>query len=106
MKIELDSPGRIPGHEMMQAIRESFDVQDWVRISVNVAGNSFLLGDIGAPATMMHLLTDLENGGSISVEIPDDIKFDIDSTRERLDATLTAWDSGIEGLKQAIKRHG
>jgi len=103
MKIDLDAPGRIPGHEIMQTIRTSFPVQDWVRISINVADKNFLLGEIGAPARMMHMLTDLEDGGTISIEIPDDIDFDIDSTHKKLTATLTEWERGIKGLHEAVK---
>lgn len=104
MRIELNALKAIPGHEMMQAIRDVFSVQEWMRITVNVAGEGFLLGKIGDPSKMMHKLTDLQEGGLVSVEIPDEIEFDVDHVRTRLEATLTAWDKSIEGLKRALKK--
>lgn len=104
MRIELNAPKAIPGHEMMEAIRDAFSVQEWMKITVNVAGEGFLLGNIGDPSKMMHKLTDLKEGGIIAVEIPDEIQFDVDRVRTRLEATLTAWDESIEGLKRALKK--
>lgn len=104
MRIELDAPGRIPGDEMMNAVRASFNVRDWTRICINVDGEGFLLGDLGAPDQMMKRLTDLEDGGKVSVEIPDDIEFDLEATRARLTATLTAWDKGVEVFKRRVER--
>lgn len=88
MKIELKAQGRVAGDEMMVAIRKSFSVRDWTRISVNVAGEGFLLGEIGAPRRMMRMLIQLKDGGKVSLDIPEDIKFDVETTRERPEATF------------------
>ncbi len=105
MKIELHASGRVAGDQMMVAIRESFSVQDWRRILVNVVGETFLLGDIGAPGRMMHKLVDLKDGGPVTLVIPKHVVFDLEATRGRLTHALTSFDRRVAALGERIERH-
>jgi len=104
MKISIESEGRIAGDEFFSTIRKSFEVKDWMRISVNVAGEVFDLCEIGAPGEMMHRLTDLEEGGTIAVEIPDDVQCDIKEVRTKLEGTLGSFERGVARWARALER--
>lgn len=92
--IKLESQGAAFGNEFMAVIRESLNVQDWMRVVVTIRDQSFRLGSGGAPLKMMQTVTDLEAGAPIEVDIPDNARsrdgaaFDEDLIRDKLEEAL------------------
>lgn len=93
MEIKLNPPTRIAGHVFSDVIQTRFAVKDWLRLQVSIRGEQFNFGNMGERLNMMRTLTNLEGGGEIEVEIPDDINFDPEETRRALESTFISYES-------------
>jgi hypothetical protein len=108
MKLTFEAKKNVAGGTFMEAVRTSFQTRDWMQIAVTVNnGVRYILGEIGHPSAMMHELTDLSDGGTIEVEIPDNIEFDVEEVRAKLAEVVdNSFDLGVRALGQQLEEIG